>query len=154
MVSRQSLSVWDNFPLQKLWRKRLKFSIFPQGVGFLIFFATISTGGKLSHAPGECIQGRMTSVVALHGYNSLPLDAVSDLSGYRGVMSRALSRSVGMKLTLNGAVRKVSKRPIRISRRWRCRGIEQNRVGRSTLTFTNSPRREGADEVGGSEAKW
>ena len=88
-------------------------------------------------------------------YDNLPSDTVNNLSDYRGVISRALSRSVGMKLTLNGPVRKVSEKLVQISQRWRCRGIEQNKAGRSTLTFTNGePRREGADGVGGSEAKW
>ena len=51
MAPEYSLGGWDNFPLQKLWQKRLKILIYPQGVGFLTFFATIPTGGKLSHAP-------------------------------------------------------------------------------------------------------
>ena len=77
---------------------------------------------------------------------------MSNLSGYRGVMSRALSRSFGMKLTLNGAVCKVSEKLVQISQRRRCHGIEQNKVGHLTLTFINGePHHE---RGGGSEAKW
>ena len=36
-VVSSALGVWDNFPPQKLWQKRLKFLICPQGVESLIF---------------------------------------------------------------------------------------------------------------------